>query len=114
MAEAELFAVGGWHFGVPGILVPKTTMKTEDYFAKARHIVAEDRGYVVEEYDTDALIAALDALRDDQRRGRIAEALTEAYGGIDGAARAANLLVRWMAQPPAEQAKKTGESQPSS
>ncbi len=114
MAEAELFAVGGWHFGVPSVLVPKTALKTEDHVAKAENIVAGDRGYVVEEYDTDALIAALDALRDDGRRGRIAEALTEAYGGIDGAARAADLLVKWVAQPPAEQAQKTGESRPSS
>lgn len=102
------------HFGVPSVLIPKTALKTEDHVAKARNIVAGDRGYVVEEYDTDALIAALDALRDDGRRGRIAKALTEAYGGIDGAAYAADLLVRWVAQPPAGQAQKTGEFRPSS
>ncbi len=102
------------HFGVPGVLVPKTTLKTEDHVAKAENIVARDHGYVVEEYDTDALIAALDALRDDGRRERIAKALTEAYGGIDGAAHAADLLVKWVAQPPAEQAQQTKGSRPSS
>ncbi len=102
------------HFGIPSVVIPKTTMKTEDHVAKARNIVAGDRGYVVEEYDTDALITALDALRDDGRRGRIAKALTEAYGGIDGAAFAADLLVKWVVQPPAGQAQKTGESRPSS
>ncbi len=102
------------HFGVPGVLVPKTNLTTEDQFAKAGDIVAGGRGYVVEEYDTDALIAALDALRDDERRGRIAEALTEAFGGIDGAARAADLLVKWVEQPLAGQTNKTEESGPSS
>jgi predicted glycosyltransferase len=102
------------HFGVPTVVVPKTTVTDEDHVAKARNIVAGDRGYVVEEYDTDALMAALDALRDDGRRESIAKALTEAYGGIDGAAYAADLLVKWVAQPPAEQAQKTGESRPSS
>ncbi len=102
------------HFGVPSVLIPKSSLKTEDFVAKAENIVAGDRGYVVAEYDTDALIAALDALRDDERRGRIAEALTEADGGIDGTAFAADLLVQWVARPPVGQARKTGESRPSS
>jgi UDP:flavonoid glycosyltransferase YjiC (YdhE family) len=86
------------HFGVPPIIVPKTVLTGEDHARKARSVVGDGRGFIVPENDTGALVAALDALRDDRRRREISEQLTAAYGNGDGAANAADTLIPWVAR----------------